>query len=89
MITPDHIRYTVTITDPKIFTRPWTMSLVLYRHLEPNAQLLAIHATRSSWETRRSGRVVSGSLRATRDRISSAKPAWLRHPQHPPLLAAI
>ena len=40
MITPDHIRYTATITDPKVFTRPWTMSLVLYRHLEPNAQVL-------------------------------------------------
>jgi hypothetical protein len=40
MITPDHIRYTATITDPKVFTRSWTMSLVLYRHLEPSAQLL-------------------------------------------------
>ena len=40
MITPDHIRYTATVTDPKVFTRPWTMSLVLYRHLEPNAQVL-------------------------------------------------
>jgi hypothetical protein len=40
MITPDHIRYTATITDSKIFLRPWTMSLVLYRHLEPNAQVL-------------------------------------------------
>ena len=40
MITPDHIRYTATITDQKTFTRPWTMSLVLYRHLEPNAQVL-------------------------------------------------
>ena len=40
MMTPDHIRYTATITDPMVFTRPWTMSLVLYRHLEPNAQVL-------------------------------------------------
>ncbi len=40
MITADHIRYTATITDPKVFTRPWTMSLVLYRHLEQNAQVL-------------------------------------------------
>ena len=40
MVTPDHIRYTATITDPTVFTRPWTMSLVLYRHLEPNAQVL-------------------------------------------------
>ena len=36
----DHITYTATIEDPKVFTRPWTMSLVLYRHTEPNFQLL-------------------------------------------------
>jgi len=40
MMSPDHIRYTATITDPKVFTRPWTMSFVLYRNLEPNAQVL-------------------------------------------------
>jgi len=37
---PDHINYNVTIEDPKVFTRPWTMSLVLYRHKEKNFQLL-------------------------------------------------
>lgn len=36
----DHITYTATIEDPKIFTRPWTMRLVLYRHTEPDFQLL-------------------------------------------------
>jgi len=30
----------VTIEDPKVFTRPWEMRLVLYRHKEPNFQLL-------------------------------------------------
>ena len=40
MITPNHIRYTATIADPKVFTRPWTMTVVLYRHLEANAQVL-------------------------------------------------
>jgi hypothetical protein len=39
-ITPDAIHYEATITDPKVFTRPWTMSMPLYRRLEPNAQLL-------------------------------------------------
>ncbi|HMK89702.1 MAG TPA: hypothetical protein VK446_08730 [Methylocystis sp.] len=39
-IDPDHIRYEVTIEDPKVFTRPWTIDLVLYRHLEKNFQLL-------------------------------------------------
>ena len=30
----------VTVEDPKVFTRPWNMSMMLYRHKEPNFQLL-------------------------------------------------
>ena len=37
---PDHINYSVTIEDQKVFTRPWTMSMILYRHKEKNFQLL-------------------------------------------------
>ena len=37
---PDHLNYEVTIEDPKVFTRPWKMSMVLYRLKEKNAQLL-------------------------------------------------
>jgi len=36
----DHIRYEATIEDPKVFTRPWKMSMLLYRHKEENMQLL-------------------------------------------------
>jgi hypothetical protein len=36
----DHITYDVTVEDPGVFTRPWRMSMILYRHREPNAQLL-------------------------------------------------
>jgi hypothetical protein len=36
----NHITYTATIEDPKVFTRPWTMSMVLYRRTEPNFRLL-------------------------------------------------
>jgi hypothetical protein len=36
----DHISYEVTVEDPKVFTAPWRMSMVLYRHREPNFQLL-------------------------------------------------
>jgi len=39
-ISPDAIRYDVTIEDPKTFTRPWTISMPLYRRLEPNATVL-------------------------------------------------
>ena len=36
---PDHMQYEATIEDPKVFTRPWKMSMVLYRRQEPNAQI--------------------------------------------------
>jgi hypothetical protein len=36
----DHISYQATIEDRKVFTKPWTMSMVLYRRKEPNPQLL-------------------------------------------------
>jgi hypothetical protein len=37
---PDHLLYEATIDDPKTFTRPWKMSMPLYRRVEKNAQLL-------------------------------------------------
>ncbi|HEV2445825.1 MAG TPA: hypothetical protein VGS58_07890 [Candidatus Sulfopaludibacter sp.] len=37
---PDVISYEATIEDPKVFTRPWKISMPLYRRLEKNAQLL-------------------------------------------------
>jgi hypothetical protein len=36
----DHITYEVTVEDSKVFARPWRMSMILYRHREPNLQLL-------------------------------------------------
>ena len=36
---PDIIMYEATIEDPKVFTRPWKMSMPLYRHVEKNARL--------------------------------------------------
>ncbi|OFW30875.1 MAG: hypothetical protein A3H97_19095 [Acidobacteria bacterium RIFCSPLOWO2_02_FULL_65_29] len=39
-ISPDAIRYEVTIEDPKVFARPWTIAMPLYRRLEPNATVL-------------------------------------------------
>lgn len=38
--TPDHIQYEATIEDPKVFTKPWKITLMLYRHKEKNFQLL-------------------------------------------------
>ena len=36
----DHIAYEATIDDPATFSKPWKMSMVLYRHVEPNAEIL-------------------------------------------------
>jgi len=37
---PGTLSYDALIDDPKVFSRPWKMSMILYRHEEPNAQLL-------------------------------------------------
>ena len=37
---PDIISYQATIEDPNVFTRPWKISMPLYRRQEKNAQLL-------------------------------------------------
>lgn len=36
----NHVQYSATIEDPELYTRPWTISMPLYRRMEPNAQLL-------------------------------------------------
>jgi len=36
----DTLLYEATIEDPKVFTRPWKMSMPLYRRVEANAQIL-------------------------------------------------
>jgi hypothetical protein len=33
------MRYEATIEDPQVFTRPWKISMPIYRRVEPNAQL--------------------------------------------------
>jgi hypothetical protein len=38
-LSPYHLRYEAMIDDPKIFTRPWKMSMILYKHVEADTQL--------------------------------------------------
>ena len=38
-VATDRLQYDVTIEDPKVFSRPWKMSMPLYRRSEPNARL--------------------------------------------------
>jgi hypothetical protein len=37
---PDILSYEATIEDPKVFSRPWKISMPLYRHVEKNARLM-------------------------------------------------
>jgi hypothetical protein len=39
-LTNDAFQYEVTLEDPNVYTRPWKISMPIYRRLEPNAQLL-------------------------------------------------
>ena len=47
----DAIQYEATMEDSKVFTRPWKISLPLYRHLERNAQLLPFRCMEQAEET--------------------------------------
>jgi len=40
LIDPDHIDYRATLEDSKVYTRPWTIDMILYRRKEKDLQLL-------------------------------------------------
>jgi len=37
---PDTMTYRATMTDPKVFSRPWTIEVLLYRHQEKNFRIM-------------------------------------------------
>ena len=43
-------KYEATIEDPETFTRPWTIRMPLYRHIEPDARLLEFNCVKFSEE---------------------------------------
>ena len=47
---PNHIAYAATMQDPKVFTRPWTINLTLYRRLDPGLQLLDFDCVSFFWK---------------------------------------
>jgi hypothetical protein len=40
MVNPFMINYEATITDPKVYTQPWKITMPLYKHTEKNARLM-------------------------------------------------
>jgi hypothetical protein len=58
-----HINYEVTIEDAKVFTRPWKMSMVMYRRVDPGLQLLEYDCVSFFWKkTIAAGRRANGSV---------------------------
>jgi hypothetical protein len=50
LIDENHIQYQATIEDPATFSRPWTISMPLYKRIEPNVQLLEFKCVEFSEE---------------------------------------
>jgi hypothetical protein len=46
----DHLQYEATIEDPETFSKPWKISMPLYKRVEPNAQLLEFKCVEFSEE---------------------------------------
>jgi hypothetical protein len=46
----NHLQYEATIEDPQTFSKPWKISLPLYKKIEPNAQLLEFKCVEFSEE---------------------------------------
>ena len=40
LTSPNHIQYEATIEDPEVFTKPWKITLPLYRRMEADARLM-------------------------------------------------
>jgi hypothetical protein len=47
---PNALNYEATIEDPQVFSRPWKISMPLYRRLEKGAQLLEYNCAEFSEE---------------------------------------
>jgi hypothetical protein len=39
-VSVNHLQYSATLEDPAVYSRPWTISMPLYRHIDPKAQIL-------------------------------------------------
>jgi hypothetical protein len=48
-VTADHIQYEATLEDEKVFTRPWKISMPIYRRKEKDLQLLEYDCVAMFW----------------------------------------
>jgi hypothetical protein len=48
-VTADHIQYEATLEDEKVFTRPWKISMPIYRRQEKDLQLLEYDCVAMFW----------------------------------------
>jgi hypothetical protein len=39
-VSENHLQYSATLEDANVYSRPWTISMPLYRHIDPGAQIL-------------------------------------------------
>ena len=65
----NHLMYEATITDPEIYTRPWTIRLPLYRRIDTNMQLLEFKCVEFAEE------LMYGHLRKDPDLTPSYRPS--------------
>jgi hypothetical protein len=49
-IDADHLNYEATIEDPQVFSRPWKISMPIYRRLEPNLQVIEYDCVSYFWQ---------------------------------------
>ena len=49
-LTPYHLQYEATIEDSTVFTRPWKISMPLYRVIDPGAEMLEVNCVELSEE---------------------------------------
>jgi len=61
-IDADHMKYEATIEDPATFTHPWKISMILYRNIDPKAEILDFRCVPFSEE------LIYGDLLADKDK---------------------
>jgi hypothetical protein len=49
-IDADHLGYEAIIEDPRVFARPWKISMPIYRRLEPNLQIIDYDCVSYFWQ---------------------------------------